>query len=266
MGELGWSLVMVQIKSLTARSPQQSRFKPGLAINRVRLWELQQNICICWNWLALLRAELISLRNKRKATKPSKQQMMNYSIQMSTFSSDCGCKSFFARLSVAIKQLHMMLHLSDFYHFIFMDAGENIGNFHVQILLTSFPQLLSSADLMSDWFFWQGLNSCPLQEHRKLWVFKWKSAFTEKFEFFRVLTPSWIPWEDGEWWGKRCPLLCKCWGIPITSIHIINLSKDFYSSHYPPCLQDKKLGTIAHCQFMKELFHLPSPKTRFLIK
>lgn len=49
-------------------------------------------------------------------------------------------------------------------------------------------------------------------------------------------------------------------------LHIINLSKYFYSSHYPACLQDKKLRTIAHCQFMKQLFHLPSPKTKYLIK
>ena len=46
----------------------------------------------------------------------------------------------------------------------------------------------------------------------------------------------------------------------------INLSKYFYSSHYPACLQDKKPRTITRCQFMKRLFHLPSPKTKYLIK
>lgn len=49
-------------------------------------------------------------------------------------------------------------------------------------------------------------------------------------------------------------------------LHAINLPKYFYSSHYPACLQDKKLRTIAHCQLMKQLFHTPSPKTKYLIK
>lgn len=37
-------------------------------------------------------------------------------------------------------------------------------------------------------------------------------------------------------------------------LRIINLSKCFYSSHHPTYLQDKKARTIAHCQFMKQLF------------
>lgn len=49
-------------------------------------------------------------------------------------------------------------------------------------------------------------------------------------------------------------------------LHIINLSKYLYSSHYPACLQDKELRTIAHCQFMKQLLHIPSPQTKYLIK
>ena len=49
-------------------------------------------------------------------------------------------------------------------------------------------------------------------------------------------------------------------------LHIINLSKYLYSSHYPACPQDKELRTIAHCQFMKQLLHIPSPKTKYLIK
>lgn len=58
---------------------------------------------------------------------------MNYSMQMSSFSSDCRCKSFFERLSVAIKQVHMTLHLLDFFYIyivlFFMYAREKYWEF-----------------------------------------------------------------------------------------------------------------------------------------
>jgi len=79
---------------------------------------------------------------------------MNYSIQMSNFSSERGCKSFFERLSVAIKQVHMTLHLLAFsyiYIILFLCMlGKSIGNFHIRILITSFPRLLLPIDLTFD--------------------------------------------------------------------------------------------------------------------
>lgn len=79
---------------------------------------------------------------------------MNYSMQMSGFSSECRCKSFFERLSVAIKQVRMTLHLLDFFYiyiFLFLCMlGKSIGNFHIRILITSFPRLLLSVNLMFD--------------------------------------------------------------------------------------------------------------------
>lgn len=59
---------------------------------------------------------------------------------------------FFERLSVAIKQVHMTLHLLAFFYitlFLCM-LGESIENFHIRILLTSSPQFLLSVDLMFD--------------------------------------------------------------------------------------------------------------------
>lgn len=77
---------------------------------------------------------------------------MNYSMQMSSLSSECRCKSFFERLSVAIKRVHMTLHLLAFFYIVLFLCmlGKSIGNFHIRILITSFPQLLLSVDLMFD--------------------------------------------------------------------------------------------------------------------
>lgn len=148
-----------------------------------------------------------------------------------------------------------------------MDAGEKYWEFP----RSNFNNIISPTSVIR-WFnvwliFLARVKSMPASVTSQAVSLQMKMFFCGEILIFRVLNPSWIPWEDGEWWGKgeEVPITLQ---VPGDSyhIHIINLSKDFYSSHYPPCLQDKELGTIAHCQFMKELFHLPSPKTQFLIK
>lgn len=75
---------------------------------------------------------------------------MSYSIQMSGFSRKCRCKPFFERLSIAIKQVHVTLHLLAFFYIILCVFGKSIGSFDIRFLITLFPQLLLCVDVMFD--------------------------------------------------------------------------------------------------------------------